>query len=41
VPNNIDSFVQQGAITDARQAQTDANGNFTGATTSPFNVVAP
>jgi hypothetical protein len=41
VPNNIDSFVQQSAITDASQAQTDANGNFTGDTTSPFNVVAP
>jgi hypothetical protein len=41
VPNNIDSFVQQSAITDASQAQVDANGNFTGDTTSPFNVVAP
>ena len=41
VPNNIDSFAQQSAITDASQAQVDANGNFTGDTTSPFNVVAP
>ena len=41
VPNNIDTFEQQSAVIDASQAQTDANGNFTGATTSPFNVVAP
>jgi hypothetical protein len=41
VPNNIDTFAQQSAITDASQAQTDVNGNFTGSTTSPFNVVAP
>jgi hypothetical protein len=41
VPNNIATFEQQSAIIDASQAQTDANGNFTGETTSPFNVVAP
>ena len=40
-PNNVDTFLDQTAVIDSQQAQVDANGNFTGSTTSPFNVVAP
>ena len=41
-PNtDVDTFLQNSSVADASQAQTDANGNFTGETTSPFNVVAP
>jgi len=38
---NINQVVSDSVIVDQSRAQTDANGNFTGDTTSPFNVVAP
>jgi len=38
---NINQVVADSVIVDATRAQVDDNGNFTGETTSPFNVVAP
>lgn len=38
---NIDQVLSDTAVIDRSQAQVNANGNFTGETTSPFNVVAP
>jgi len=41
-PNpTLDTFLQQSAEIDRANAGVDALGNFTGDTTSPFNVVAP
>jgi hypothetical protein len=40
-PGQPDTNVPATTATDTAQAQVDANGNFTGDTTSPFNVVAP
>ena len=41
-PNpELDTFLQQSAEIDRANAGVDALGNFTGDTTSPFNVVAP
>jgi len=40
-PANIDNLVNSGIAQDTNRAQVDANGNFTGDTTSPFNIVAP
>lgn len=41
-PNpGLDTFLQQSAEIDRANAGVDALGNFTGDTTSPFNVVAP
>jgi hypothetical protein len=40
-PANIDNLINSGIAQDQARAQVDQNGNFTGETTSPFNVVAP
>lgn len=41
-PNvGIDALIDAGIAQDTNRAQVDANGNFTGDTTSPFNVIAP
>jgi hypothetical protein len=40
-PGQPDTNVPATTATDTAQAQVDTNGNFTGDTTSPFNVVAP
>jgi hypothetical protein len=40
-PANIDNLVNSGIAQDQARAQVDQNGNFTGDTTSPFNIVAP
>lgn len=40
-PANIDNVINAGIVQDRARAQVDQNGNFTGDTTSPFNVVAP
>ena len=38
---NVSQTVADSVVIDTNRAQTDANGNFTGETASPFNVVAP
>jgi hypothetical protein len=41
-PNpGLDTFIKQSVVIDRANAGVDALGNFTGETTSPFNVVAP
>lgn len=40
-PANIDNLINSGIAQDQARAQVDQNGNFTGDTTSPFNIVAP
>jgi hypothetical protein len=41
-PNSgLDTLINAGIAQDQARAQVDNNGNFTGETTSPFNVVAP
>jgi hypothetical protein len=41
-PNpELDTFIQQSVVIDRANAGVDALGNFTGDTTSPFNIVAP
>jgi hypothetical protein len=40
-PANIDNLINAGIVIDQARAQVDQNGNFTGDTTSPFNIVAP
>jgi hypothetical protein len=40
-PANIDNLINAGIVQDQARAQVDQLGNFTGETTSPFNVVAP
>jgi hypothetical protein len=40
-PANIDNLISAGIVQDQARAQVDQLGNFTGDTTSPFNVVAP
>jgi len=40
-PANIDNLINAGFAQDRARAQVDQNGNFTGETTSPFNIVAP
>ena len=40
-PANIDNLINAGIVQDQARAQVDQNGNFTGDTTSPFNIVAP
>jgi hypothetical protein len=39
VAPNVDNAINAGVNIDASQAQVDANGNFTGETTNPFNAV--
>jgi hypothetical protein len=41
-PNTgVDTLINAGIEQDKKRAQVDQNGNFTGDTTSPFNIVAP